>query len=59
VRLTSTSSPEHNALDFRLSWDQRFARNARPSTASALEVMIHGLPATFANVFGFGLVNLA
>lgn len=43
---------------WRLSWDKRFARNARPSTASALEVMIHGLPATFANVFGFGLVTI-
>ena len=42
---------------WRLSWDKRFARNAHPSSAPALEVTIHGLPATFANVFGFGLVN--
>ncbi len=44
---------------WRLSWNKRFARNARPSTAPLLEVTIHGLPATFANVFGFGLVNVA
>ena len=44
---------------WRLSWDERFARNARPSSAPVLEVTIHGLPATFANVFGFGLVNVA
>jgi hypothetical protein len=44
---------------WRLSWQERFARNARLSTAPALQVTIHGLPATFANVFGFGLVNIA
>jgi len=44
---------------WRLSWDERFARNARPLTAPLLEVTIHGLPATFASVFGFGLVNAA
>jgi len=44
---------------WRLSWNERLARNARPSTAPLLEVTIHGLPATFANVFGFGLVHVA
>lgn len=44
---------------WRLSWEERFARNAHPSTAPALEVTLHGLPATFAKVFGFGLVNVA
>jgi hypothetical protein len=44
---------------WRLSWQERFARNAHPSTAPALEVTLHGLPATFAKVFGFGLVNVA
>jgi hypothetical protein len=43
---------------WRLSWEQRLARNAYPSSAPLLTVTIHGLPATFANVFGFGLVNL-
>jgi len=40
---------------WRLSWDERLARNARPVTASPLIVTIHGLPATFANLYGFGL----
>ncbi|MFL5586085.1 MAG: hypothetical protein ACJ8DI_00315, partial [Ktedonobacteraceae bacterium] len=44
---------------WRLSWNERLARNARPATAPLLEVTIHGLPATFANVFGFGLVHVA
>ena len=44
---------------WRLTWDEWFARNARPSTASPLEVTIHGLPTTFANLFGFGLANVA
>ncbi len=42
---------------WRLSWQERFARNARPSSAPVLQLTIHGLPATFANVFGFGLVT--
>src|SRR3989440_2680086 len=38
---------------WRLSWQQRLARNARPPTAPSLEVTIHGLPVSFAHVFGF------
>jgi len=41
---------------WRLSWEQRAARNARPSDASALIVTLHGLPATFAQSFGFALL---
>jgi hypothetical protein len=38
---------------WRLSWSHRLARNARPPTAPSLEVTIHGLPVSFAHVFGF------
>jgi hypothetical protein len=41
---------------WRLSWDQRLARNARPSDAPTLTVTLHGLPATFAHSFGFDLL---
>lgn len=44
---------------WRLSWEERLARNARSASAPLLAVTIHGLPATFANVFGFGLLNVA
>ncbi len=44
---------------WRLSWQQRAARNARPSDASALIVTLHGLPATFAQSFGFALLATA
>ncbi len=44
---------------WRLSWKQRLARNARPSTAPPLEVTIHGLPALFAQAFGFDVVTAA
>jgi hypothetical protein len=44
---------------WRLSWNERLARNARPSTAPPLAITLHGLPATFANVFGFALVAAA
>ena len=44
---------------WRLSWDQRLARNARPADAPRLIVTLHGLPATFATAFGFDLLAIA
>ena len=44
---------------WRLSWDERFARNRRTSTAKPLSITIHGLPATFATVYGFPLLSVA
>ena len=44
---------------WRLSWDQRLARNARPADAPRLVVTLHGLPATFASSFGFDLLATA
>jgi hypothetical protein len=44
---------------WRLSWDQRMARNTRPVTAPAIEITIHGLPAAFAQSFGLSLTTAA
>jgi hypothetical protein len=44
---------------WRLSWETRLARNARPSDAPRLIVTLHGLPATFASSFGFDLLATA
>lgn len=44
---------------WRLSWNQRLARNARPTDAPRLIVTLHGLPATFARSFGFDLLATA
>jgi len=44
---------------WRLSWEQRLARNAPPSNASRLFVTLHGLPASFASSFGFDLLATA
>jgi len=44
---------------WRLSWDQRLARNARPATARPLTVTIHGLPETFTHIYGFALPEAA
>ncbi len=44
---------------WRLSWIQRLARNGRPPDASPLTVTLHGLPATFAQSFGFDLLPSA
>ena len=40
---------------YRLSWQERLARNALPSDAPRLSVTLHGLPPTFAASFGFAL----
>ena len=44
---------------WRLSWEQRLTRNARPLDAPRLVVTLHGLPATFASSFGFDLLATA
>jgi len=44
---------------WRLSWEQRLTRNARPSDSPRLIVTLHGLPATFARSFGFDLLAIA
>ena len=44
---------------WRLSWEQRLARNARPSDSPRLFITLHGLPATFASSFGFDLLATA
>ena len=44
---------------WRLSWDERMARNARLATACPLELTIYGLPAAFAQSFGFDVVPAA
>jgi len=42
-----------------MTWSQRLARNARPATLAPLIITLHGLPAPFAQHFGFALVTAA
>jgi hypothetical protein len=44
---------------WRLSWQQRLARNARPSSAPFFTMIIYGLPAALAQYIGVGLVTAA
>ena len=44
---------------WRLSWQQRMARNAYPSSAPVLTITIYGLPAAFARYVGVSLVTAA
>jgi hypothetical protein len=44
---------------WRLSWEERLARNARPSTAPSVEIVLHGLPAPFIQAFDFPLRPVA
>jgi len=40
---------------WRLSWEQRLARNARLASAPPMTITLHGLPAAFAQIYGFAL----
>jgi hypothetical protein len=44
---------------WRLSWDERMARNARLSSSSPLEITIYGLPASLAQYVHCGLLTAA
>jgi hypothetical protein len=65
LSIAGSSDPAENVLTraerahWRLSWEQRQARNARPLDAPQLVVTLHGLPVTFASSFGFGLLATA
>jgi hypothetical protein len=65
IGLTSGTTPTQEVFTraqrahWRLSWDQRVTRNARLSDAPRLFVTLHGLPATFAQSFGFALLATA
>jgi hypothetical protein len=56
---TSEVSTRAQRAHWRLSWDQRLARNARPPDASPLTVTLHGLSAPFAHSFGFEFLATA
>ncbi len=57
--LSETVLTRAERAHWRLSWEQRLARNARPSDSPRLFVTLHGLPATFASAFGFDLLATA
>jgi len=42
---------------WRFSWEQRLSRNARPASSSPVTITLHGLPAVFAQIYGFELAN--
>jgi hypothetical protein len=44
---------------WRLSWLERLAHNARPSTAPPLTLTLHGLPTMLAYAYGFALLEAA
>ena len=44
-------------VHWRLSWEQRLSRNARPASSPPVTVTLHGLPAAFAQSYGFELRN--
>jgi hypothetical protein len=44
---------------YRLSWQERLARNASHTVTPTLTVTLHGLPATFVAFFGFALLPAA
>jgi hypothetical protein len=62
VELTETTPPAQSPptrlisraerADFRLSWAERLARNARPKTAPSVSIRLFGIPDAFATSLG-------
>jgi hypothetical protein len=44
---------------WRLSWQERLARNARPASSPEVSITLHGLPVAFAQIYGFVLCDVA
>ncbi|HEX3643771.1 MAG TPA: hypothetical protein VHV10_20980, partial [Ktedonobacteraceae bacterium] len=44
---------------WRLSWELRLSRNARPASSPPVTVTLHGLPTAFAQIYGFVLCDVA
>jgi hypothetical protein len=57
AELSSCLFTRSGRAHWRLSWEQRLARNARPASASPVTITLHGLPAAFAQIYGFELRN--
>lgn len=57
--LASTPLTRSQRAHWRLSWEQRLSRNARPASSSPVTVTLHGLPAAFAQIYGFVLCGVA
>lgn len=57
--LTPPPQTRSQRAHWRMTWSQRLARNARSATVAPLSITLHGLPASFAQRFGFALVTAA
>ena len=57
--LTSHIFTRSERAHWRLSWEQRLSRNARPASSPPVTVTLHGLPAAFAHIYGFVLCDAA
>jgi hypothetical protein len=44
---------------WRFSWEQRLSCNARPPSSPPVTITLHGLPAAFAQIYGFVLCDVA
>ena len=55
--LTSHIFTRSERAHWRLSWEQRLSRNARPVSSPPVIITLHGLPAAFAQSYGFELRN--
>jgi hypothetical protein len=53
--LASSLITRSQRAHWRLSWEQRLSRNARPTSSPLVTITLHGLPAAFAQCYGFDL----
>jgi hypothetical protein len=55
--LPSSLLTRQERAHWRLSWEQRLSRNARSASSAPVTITLHGLPAAFAQIYGFELSN--
>jgi hypothetical protein len=53
--LASSLLTRSGRAHWRLSWEQRLSRNARPTASPLMTITLHGLPTAFAQIYGFEL----
>jgi hypothetical protein len=57
--LSSSLLTRSQRAHWRFSWEQRLSRNACPASSPLVTVTLHGLPAAFAQIYGFALCEVA
>ncbi len=57
ANLPSSLLTRSQRAHWRFSWEQRLSHNACPASSPSMTITLHGLPAAFAQIYGFALCD--